>query len=96
MHIVITKEEYRDNQARRLEALVNLQKFRENAEKAAGEKVAAKPPNADPNKLLEELNKMLPPPGGGIVKRGALLQGSVSEQLNEMIELARKSRVRNY
>jgi hypothetical protein len=93
---VITKEEYRDNQARRLEALINLQEFRENAQRAKNEKVAVKPAAADPAGLLEELIKKLPNPGGALVKRGGSeLQGPVVEQLNKVIDLARKSRNRN-
>jgi hypothetical protein len=91
---VITKEDYRDNQAKRLEALITLQEFRENAEKANHEKVSAKPAQADPAALLAELLKKLP--GGGIVKRGGSdLEGPVGEQLNKVVDLARKSRNRN-
>jgi hypothetical protein len=97
LHNVITKEEYRDNQARRLEALIALHEFRENAEREAKEKVAVKPANADPNGLLEELIKKLPSHGGAIVKRGGSdLEGPIGEQLNKVIELARKSRNRNF
>jgi hypothetical protein len=97
LHGVLNKEEYRFGQEKRLEALTNLQKFRENGQKLANEKVAVKPPEADLSKLLEELTKKLPPPNGGVVKRGGSdLHGTLGEQLNEVIEQARKSRNRNY
>lgn len=93
---VISKEDYRDNQARRLETLISLQEFRENAEKATNEKISVKPAPADPAALLAELIKKLPLPGGAIVKRGGSdLEGPVGEQLNKIVDLARKSRNRN-
>jgi hypothetical protein len=95
---IINKEEYRASQEKRLDTLAGLQKYRENAQKAAEEKVSAKPANADPSKLLEELNKKLPSPTGNVVKRPAsfLSAASVGEQLDEVIDRARKSRDRNY
>jgi hypothetical protein len=95
---IINKEDYRASQEKRLEVLAGLQKYRENAEKAAEERISAKPANADPSKLLEELNKKLPPPSGNVVKRPAsfLRASSVGEQLDEVIDRARKSRIRNF
>jgi hypothetical protein len=87
----ISREDYRANQEKRLDALLALHQFRENAQKAAGEKVEAKPTGADPRKLLEELGKLLPGPKG-VVKRGFEdLQGPIDAQLNEVIKVARKA-----
>jgi len=58
---IITVKDFRENQANRLQTLTNLQKYREAAQRAAGEPVSAKPKNADPDSLLDELNKKLPP-----------------------------------
>jgi|SRR5882672_2643552 len=88
----MTPEEYRSGEGKRLEALVTYQHFRENAETSAHEKVTAKPPEADPNSLLQELLKKLPLPGAGGARRGGTdLQGSVGEQLNQVIDVARKA-----
>lgn len=95
---IINKEEYRDSEARILETFSVLQRYRETAEKSAEERVSVKPTSADPVKLLEELFKKVPPPKAGVVKRPAsfLKSSSVGEQFDEVIDLARKSRDRDY
>ena len=94
---VITMEEFRAHQARRLQTLIDLQKYRENAQKAVGESVLPKPKTADPDKLLEELNKKLPPPKGGTTQVPASFLGlSLTEQLDKVIGQAKKSIERSY
>jgi len=93
---IIDVKEFRENQAKRLETLLNLQKYREAAQKAAGEPVSAKPKNADPDSLLDELNKKLPPVQSGTATKPASFEGlSLGDWLENVLVDAKKARLRS-